>query len=598
MTHSAGLSFDVFEKALNKAKSQQKLLWLFLAPQSESLAWEWGRKIPAFLSSQNLEQRFLFLSLDSYQNRELDQSAQYLMQTLKLAPGWPVNLIISPESKLAVVGFHMMEEKSMEDFFKMLSIELFSDSSKLERFALESTKLARQNDPLSILSPVKLPEKNSDFKSLPVLNSFYHTPIVQSLDAETGLLGKPGNYFLVPHIYLALFSSDREDLKTLAQSTLTQLCRSSYHDVLQSVFWNPAIKDRLSADLLDQCVLLEALTRIAAESGNAYLKDVAVELISSITELFLRSTPNAKLKVLRTFESEKSHYEFSTQDLLTHLTAPERNLAQKFFSLTSVPNLPTLKRSLIELAKELGQESQDLKLALHGIQFKLLKLRNERVFNSERFFEKELQELGDDQQKLSDRSQAIWKLQIFSAINMACDLLDLPHPINPHYEILKSEIEILLKQTEHRFLQPREKFLSLRAELEFLQSSSRFSIGAIAKDFAERLIKASFYDCSYECGFLEFRYDAVDHFEPSALALEYALFTRALEIPQIASYLSRELRYSSMEGFEWLEKFRGLGVHLAGFVGHFSQFQKALKAIHPNVGESVDSWSRLNTRDT
>ncbi len=355
-----------FEGALKELK-RARLLWFQLyAPWSaESESWRAALMSDPRFAELRQECTFFESPTDAWVDEA--QGLQAFSQFHTAYSGWPLNIFFNRDGH-AVFVCGALEIPAMVSCAAQLFQAYQLDGRRLDQEAAAKQKDFAENDPqrrerMKILDSDEVDKLLSERSLMRLL-----TPLEQSMDLETGLIGGE-TVFHYPTILRSLVLSTER--RNWAETFLVKLVRSPLYDVVGGGFFRSLNRkdSKTSTEklLVENVELLDVMLEFLSFGKHPFIEEVATQTLDMIRKEFLsREGFSSALSASADF------YEWESRDLFTALGADERGVAQKFFGLSSNSRMiPFISTEVASLSKEWNLEPLDLRLKLLDVRRKL-----------------------------------------------------------------------------------------------------------------------------------------------------------------------------------------------------------------------------------
>ena len=353
------------ESALLESRKQNKILWLTVTAP-------WDQSTPATSAPAapfRAEKEFVRCQIDATEDPVTDEFVQNLLARLGKGGGWPAHVFFTPEFT-PIIGGAGFDHPGLEDLTSQLSQAWLLDPEFIRTQASQTWAQFRDQAPHFLPWP-----QISDAKSAlaPELFSRFVTPLEQSLDFETALLGEGDPKFLQPQIYGVLLESPTT--RSWAEASLATLVKGSISDPIGGGFFrSTGSYEKVLSQNAEMLSLLES-----ASSGlrlGPLFKKAAGDCVKFLAdEFFEKSGP-----ILPAALSDvPSFYEFGPSDLLECLAGNERRVAQLFFGIEKSRSRPVLATDVPTLAEFTNLPPLDVQNMVAAIQHQLREHRKLRL---------------------------------------------------------------------------------------------------------------------------------------------------------------------------------------------------------------------------
>jgi uncharacterized protein YyaL (SSP411 family) len=281
--------------------------------------------------------------------------------------GWPLNLFLNKAGR-AVFICGSLEIPAVVSLTAALFQAYHLDSRALDEEAEKKYRDFHENDPQN-LSKFKVLDSAEIDQQLSAKNlQRMLTPLEQSMDLETGLIGGE-TVFHFPSILRALVLSDEE--RSWAETFLVRLARSPLYDVVGGGFFRSLNRkdSRTSTEklLVENVELLDVLLEFLAIQKHPFLEEIAAQTLDLLRKEFRSEKGYASA-----LAASNDFYEWETRDLFSALGADERGVAQKFFGVSATrKTIPFIATEVTSLSKDWNLEPLDLRLKLLDVRRKL-----------------------------------------------------------------------------------------------------------------------------------------------------------------------------------------------------------------------------------
>lgn len=540
---------------LEEARRRRCPVWISSTAPWNSKARLWTAQIKSDPTIQEFQKRFVFWEFDSAALPEIDQGLQFILQKLASTSGWPSQIFLDPEGH-PIVGVSPLE---LSDFKKLLFDILSAwdiDPKALSTLSETAQREAVKADPLACV-PMDISKLSNEQSS--AAEMAFLTPLEQSLDFDTGFVGRSPEVYHFPSVYKALLA--REESARWAELALTQLAKSHLCDVIEGGFYRSAGRDPESP------VQAEKLL-----SENAELLDALISAPESPrTEFLLKTASECVQLILSAFESpssvgfgsslggDESYYRLVPSDLLTALSGPQRQPAQMFFGIESGGRVPYLPTELPLLSSFLGIAPVDLGHLLVSAREALAKYRHDRAASG-----KTRQPVLGVRERYSEALavRALFRAGTLKSLVSDQDVERHLYPILEDWK--KSSVEL-----SKRELWATAGAWVAAAQFGLKRGGSHRMRGMDALNEADNLLSSLEAPSTVlvDLPFLSLRWDVSDHLGPSSVALRLRAMVERIEL---AFQEGDRARVSQMtQRIEtdlslFLPLCRPLGLHAAG----------------------------------
>ena len=382
------------EEAFQKAKKEHKPI--FLSIGYATCHWCHVMAHESF-EDENvatlLNKHFICIKVDREERPEIDQIYMHVCQLLTGRGGWPLTIIMTPDKKpfFAATYIPKTSRYGMIGLLTLLAeIKKIWDENqeKIMESATEITKRLQQQPPSS--QQIKIDQK--------ILEKTYDT-LVTDFDKLHGGFGKTQKFPLPHHLLFLLrywkITKHPYSLK-MVTTTLKQMRHGGIFDHIGFGFHRYATErtwkiPHFEKMLYDQALLLNVYTEAYQATQNNVFKQTAEEIITYCIRDLLSS--NEAFYAAEDADSEGKEGKFYTwtyEELSTHLTSDELNIASIVYSIKkegnvhlnadkTTENILYQSMTIKEAAMILGLSEKDLTEKISIIRKKLFNIRSQRT---------------------------------------------------------------------------------------------------------------------------------------------------------------------------------------------------------------------------